>query len=150
MKVIRIDERLIHGQVIIGWVENGGFENICLVHENMDQFIIDSYRHMISEASFYSVDLNNAQWPDSGRGNWLYIIHDLGILQNHIHILGTVEPDILNIGGIRHENPYRIISPYAMLDRNEYDFLMKLCNDFRIRINARELPYSEEIVLNRP
>lgn len=150
MRVLRIDERLIHGQVIIGWVENGGFDNICLLHDDLDDFILDTYNSMLSHFNFCNININEPVWPNMESGNWLFIIRDLVRLKAHEEIIDLIHPDLINIGGVRHDKPFKVIAPYAMLARNEYDFLMELCIRTGIRINAQELPYSQEIIIHKP
>lgn len=150
MRVLRIDERLIHGQVIIGWVENGGYGNICLLHEDIDSFIIETYTSMLSHVNFHHIDMTNPLWPNMESGNWLFVIHDIYQLRAHEEILDVIQPDLINIGGIRHDEPFKVIAPYAMFEREEYNFLMELCSRRKVYINARELPYSREIIIHKP
>lgn len=147
MRVLRIDERLIHGQVMIGWIENAGFSNIILLHESIDTFVLDTYQNMLKDFNFRPISMSNNEQLIFCESKILFIMKDLSLLSDNFDILTQLNIDLLNLGGIRKSNPVMTISPSVQLNQNDVDILEIIKNNFTFKINAQELPYSNSITL---
>ncbi len=143
MKTLRIDERLIHGQVIIGWIENLGIHNLYLLHDGLNKFILDNYKSMLSGIDFNTINLSKIK-SFSVENNSLLVIENLTMLNKYIDILDVIKPDLINLGGIRHSDADYEPFEFIQLTKDEIKIINKINNNFQIRINAQELPYSKE------
>lgn len=150
--LFRIDERLIHGQVVVGW---GG-------HLNPDLFVVvdaevatseweqDLYRLGVpagAEARFLS--------PDEARGTLRELresTHRVVILTRDIatmHLLargGAMEGDAVNLGGLHAQTGREEVLPYLFLD-DEDRALLRAISEEGVSVSARDLPGSSEVSL---
>ncbi len=147
MRILRIDERLIHGQVMIGWIENAGFSNIILLHESIDAFVLDTYQNMLRDFNFRHINISRHEQLIFHESKILFIMKDLSLMSDNFDILNQLKIDLLNLGGIRKSNPVMTISPSVQLNQNDVDILEIIKNKFALEINAQELPYSNSITL---
>ena len=119
MRILRIDERLIHGQVMIGWIENAGFSNIILLHESIDAFVLDTYQNMLRDFNFRHINISRHEQLIFHESKILFIMKDLSLMSDNFDILNQLKIDLLNLGGIRKSNPVMTISPSVQLNQND-------------------------------
>ncbi len=143
MKTLRIDERLIHGQVIIGWIENLSINNLYLLHDGLNNFILDNYKSMLSSINFTTINLSIIK-SFKIEENSLLVIGNLAMLNRYIDILDIIKPDLINLGGIRHNDADYKPFDFIQLTKCEIDIINEIDKNYQIKINAQELPYSKE------
>lgn len=146
MRIIRIDERLIHGQVIIGWIEATSIRTLTLIHNNMNTDYLNLYRNMIDpDIEFLTVDISSDNYQFTGRENALFIIEDIETLSDNCSIIDLIKPDLINIGGIMHDKYDIDLLDFVKLTNAEANELIELQNHYSdVKFNARELPDSKE------
>lgn len=146
-RILRVDDRLIHGQVIIGWVDNLSISQLFLAHDDLPQDIIELYSNMLaSSVSFNEINLRTQERTDftAIRGKALMIVRDIHVLHRYMDLFTAFEPDLLNIGGIRTENGRKRFTDFIWLSDDDIRILKEVAAGFECRINARELPDSRE------
>lgn len=152
IELYRIDDRLIHGQVVIGWGRPLGIEFIVLVDSEVStsEWEQELYRMAVPKAMevvFANVDQARHRLPawqeDPRRGILL-----TGTVETMAAIRGNDGPVIpkINLGGIHHRPGRRQRLPYVYLTDEEYHTLVSLKED-GIEITAQDVPTARAVGL---
>ncbi|MFI5211039.1 MAG: PTS system mannose/fructose/N-acetylgalactosamine-transporter subunit IIB [Gemmatimonadales bacterium] len=140
----RVDDRLIHGQVVVGWGRPLGIEMIVLVDDEVraSDWEQDLYRMGVPagvEARFASVAEAIASLPewqqDKRRG--LLLTADLGSMLALRKAHGSVRP--INLGGLHHRPGRSERLPYLYLSDLELEQL-KAAGQEAGTITAQDVP----------
>jgi mannose/fructose/N-acetylgalactosamine-specific phosphotransferase system component IIB len=148
----RIDDRLIHGQVVIGWGRPFGINLIILVDDQVAQsdWEQELYRMAVDpdiEVSFASVADAAAhlqEWQTNGKRG-LVLTGDL----ESMAALHASHPEIIhriNLGGIHHRPGRRERLPYVYLTDQELRRLATLETEGAI-ITAQDVPTTPPVAL---
>lgn len=151
MNILRIDDRLIHGQVIIGWLGQINFDKLILFHNDLPEDIIELYSNMLSGSiEFLPVNIEKDPHPVYKKGESYFLIaRDLTILKRALEFISECRLDLLNIGGLRDSEGRTQLCDFIYLSKSEAEFLVDMKEKLGCRINARELPYSKEFDIIR-
>jgi mannose/fructose/N-acetylgalactosamine-specific phosphotransferase system component IIB len=148
----RIDDRLIHGQVVIGWGRPLGINQIILVDDQVaaSAWEQELYRMAVVpeiEVRFVSVAEARTQlpqWQSNGKRG-LVLTGDL----DSMAALHDASPDIvhrINLGGIHHRPGRRERLPFVYLTDQELRTLMSLEERGAV-VTAQDLPTSPPVAL---
>jgi PTS system mannose-specific IIB component/fructoselysine and glucoselysine-specific PTS system IIB component len=148
----RIDDRLIHGQVVIGWGRPLGIDLIILVDDQVagSSWEQELYRMAVSpdiEVRFVTVAeaaAQMAEWQSNGKRGLILT----GDLETMAALRGT-SPDVvqrINLGGIHHRPGRRERLPFIYLTDSELRTLMALEEGGAI-ITAQDLPTTPPVAL---
>ncbi|HET8834088.1 MAG TPA: PTS sugar transporter subunit IIB [Gemmatimonadales bacterium] len=148
----RVDDRLVHGQVVIGWGRPLGVEFIALVDEGVaaSSWEQDLYRMAVPpeiEVRFATVA------EAAGRlAAWNGNDHRGLLLTGDIETMAALHraaPDVvhrINLGGIHHRPGRRERLPYLYLTDDELRGLVALAAE-GAEITAQDLPTSSPVPL---
>jgi mannose/fructose/N-acetylgalactosamine-specific phosphotransferase system component IIB len=145
--ILRIDDRLIHGQVIAGWARPLGIEVIILASDRIsaDEWARNAYRLAVPEGiCFCCVGIKKC----------ITTIHE----QNAMRIMVIVESvreafDLLtegfeikeiNIGGLSYKDGTREIAPYIYLSREDIEAVVHIY-EMGVKVIGKQLPNSSAI-----
>jgi len=142
MKILRIDDRLIHGQVIVGWVKKLGLDSLVLLHEGLDEDIIFLYRSMLEQETDFS-PVNVALEEVPVKANSIYVCASVSELYSHREKLMPVKFDLLNFGGLRTKQMKTKLLDFIYMDKEEMKMALELSTSLGAKSNAQELPESE-------
>jgi mannose/fructose/N-acetylgalactosamine-specific phosphotransferase system component IIB len=148
----RIDDRLIHGQVVIGWGRPLGINQIILVDDQVaaSAWEQELYRMAVVpeiEVRFVSVAEARTQlpqWQSNGKRG-LVLTGDL----DSMAALHDASPDIvhrINLGGIHHRPGRRERLPFVYLTDQELRTLTSLEERGAV-VTAQDLPTSPPVAL---
>jgi mannose/fructose/N-acetylgalactosamine-specific phosphotransferase system component IIB len=148
----RIDDRLIHGQVVIGWGRPLGINQIILVDDQVaaSEWEQELYRMaVIPEIEVRFVTLAEAasqlpQWQSNGKRG-LVLTGDLDTMA----ALHDANPEIvhrINLGGIHHRPGRRERLPFVYLTDQELRTLIAL-EERGAQVTAQDLPTSAPVAL---
>jgi mannose/fructose/N-acetylgalactosamine-specific phosphotransferase system component IIB len=148
----RIDDRLIHGQVVIGWGRPLGINLIILVDDQVagSAWEQDLYRMAVEpemEVRFVTVADATAQlgeWQTNGK-RALVLTGDLDTMA----ALHAANPEVvhrINLGGIHHRPGRRERLPFVYLTDQELRTLFAL-QDGGAVITAQDLPTTTPVAL---
>jgi PTS system mannose-specific IIB component/fructoselysine and glucoselysine-specific PTS system IIB component len=148
----RVDDRLIHGQVVIGWGRPLGIDLIILVDDQVaaSDWEQELYRMAVSpdiEVRFVTVaDAAGemADWQANGKRG-LILTGDLETMA----ALRTASPDVvqrINLGGIHHRPGRRERLPFLYLTDQELRTLLALEAGGAV-IAAQDLPTTPAVAL---
>jgi len=148
----RIDDRLIHGQVVIGWGRPLGADFIVLVDPEVSgsEWEQDLYRMAVPrsvDVIFADVDEARARLPE-----WQADRRRGILLTGNVHTMaaicrnGSTIPKI-NLGGIHHQPGRRQRLPYVFLTDDEYQALVALERG-GATITAQDVPTAKAVDLD--
>jgi D-glucosaminate PTS system EIIB component len=148
----RIDDRLIHGQVVIGWGRPMGINLIILVDDHVaaSDWEQELYRMAVApdiEVRFVTVaeaTRQLADWQANGKRG-LVLTGDLETMA----ALHAANPDVvhrINLGGIHHRPGRRERLPFVYLTDQELRTLMTLEQGGAV-ITAQDLPTTPPVPL---
>lgn len=145
--LLRVDERLIHGQVTVGWGTRLEPARYVVVDDRLAAS--DWERDLVAvgvpagaEAEFASVEEARARLA-----GWLEAEDDLFVLTRDLdHMVrlargGRLRGVEVNLGGIHHARGRREVLPYLYLDPEDRDRIRELERE-GARVSARDLPGS--------
>lgn len=148
----RVDDRLVHGQVVIGWGRPLGVDFIALVDEGVaaSPWEQDLYRMAVPpeiEVRFATIaDAAGrlAAWG-GGEPRGLLLTGDVDTMAA-LHRAAPAVVQRINLGGIHHRPGRRERLPYLYLTDDELRGLLALAAE-GAEINAQDLPTSPAIPL---
>jgi mannose/fructose/N-acetylgalactosamine-specific phosphotransferase system component IIB len=148
----RVDDRLVHGQVVIGWGRSLDIEVIVLVDDVVasSQWEQDLYRMAVPseiEVRFTTVldaSAHLAEWQADGRRT-LVLTGDLPTMAA-LHGASPSAMQQINLGGIHHRPGRRERLPYLYLTDDELRSLQAL-EAAGADIHAQDLPTSPPVAL---
>ncbi|HET6798832.1 MAG TPA: PTS sugar transporter subunit IIB [Gemmatimonadales bacterium] len=148
----RIDDRLIHGQVVVGWGRALGIDLIVLVDDQVagSSWEQELYRMAVTpeiDVRFVTVtqaSTEMAGWQSNGKRG-LLLTGDLETMA----ALHAASPEIvhrINLGGIHHRAGRRERLPFVYLTDQELRKLQELETDGAV-ITAQDLPTTPPVPL---
>jgi mannose/fructose/N-acetylgalactosamine-specific phosphotransferase system component IIB len=149
--VIRVDDRLIHGQVTAGWVRPLGIEQIILAN---DQVANDEWEREIYTLAVPS-EIVVKIFTITETINYLkneHVIKKTIILINSLRdayriIESGIKATKLNIGGLHFEIGKRAFATYIFLSEEDVNFAKKIVA-LGVSLEGREIPGSPSIIID--
>ena len=140
----RVDDRLVHGQVVIGWGKQLAVEFIVLVDDTVagSEWEQDLYRmgvppeielHFCSAADFAS---RASAWRNDTRSG-IVVTPDIETMRTICRTAPPVKQ--VNLGGIHHRPGRRERLPYAYLTDEEFHSLEELERE-GTEVTAQDVP----------
>ncbi len=154
--IIRVDDRLIHGQVIEGWVKPLSIEHIVVCSDTVcgDKFAKTLYEMSVPlhvKLDCLSIVATAESLISNKYTNCLILIASLKELYDLVCYVKRKNPEyqfpLVNIGGIRYVSGRKQIYKALYLAEEDYNILESLCK-LGIKLAYYVLPYDEKIVLN--
>lgn len=146
----RVDERLIHGQVVVGWGMQLRPDRIIVVDDELAGSDWEQELYMLGlppqiEAGFHSVASARArlrEWQTAPE-RALILTRDLDTM-NRLAEDGLLRGQEVNIGGIHHAPGRRSVLPYVFLSETERQAMERLVEEGVI-VSARDLPGARRV-----
>jgi mannose/fructose/N-acetylgalactosamine-specific phosphotransferase system component IIB len=148
----RVDERLIHGQVVVGWGTRLRPDRIVVVDDELAESAWEQELYAVGlpdevEAEFVQVDtaINRLpEWQGSDE-RVLVLTRDIATM-NRAAQSGLMAGAEVNIGGIHHAPGRKRVLRYVFLSEEEREELKDLSVQ-GVRVTARDLPGSRPVAL---
>lgn len=150
----RVDERLIHGQVVVGWGGPLHADRIIVVDDEIVASVWEQELYCLGvpaeiEASFASV-------ADAilSLDRWRADPHRIIVLMRGIRTLsrladsGLLEGAHVVLGGIHHSPARRRVLPYLYLSADERRELDRI-SERGVRLSAQDLPSARDVPLDQ-
>jgi mannose/fructose/N-acetylgalactosamine-specific phosphotransferase system component IIB len=148
--LFRVDERLIHGQVVVGWGERLHVDRIVVVDDELSDSAWEQELYCLGvpstvDATFLSVEQARhaiPRWSEEPR-RIIVLVRDVDGLVRVAEggLLSGIE---VNLGGIHHAPGREKILPYLFLNAREKDELRGVAATGAL-VSARDLPGSSAI-----
>ena len=152
LKLVRLDDRLIHGQVVVGWGNALGAEQILLIDDHVAeaQWERDLYRLGVPEnveVTFASVADAPAELDEIVKSDKrvIVVIADVDSLIRVCHASSAVRR--VNIGGLHDREGRRRRLPYVFLSDLEGEDLKMLAAE-GVELTARDVPSAKAVPLS--
>jgi mannose/fructose/N-acetylgalactosamine-specific phosphotransferase system component IIB len=148
----RVDDRLVHGQVVIGWGRPLGIDLIVLVDDTVaaSAWEQELYRMAVSpeiEIRFVTAAEGSAQLPDlSANGRRALILTGDVETMAALHTANPVAVHRINLGGIHHRPGRRERLPYLYLTDDELRRLFAI-EAAGADVSAQDLPTTSAVAL---
>ncbi|OPX17853.1 hypothetical protein BXT86_04290 [candidate division WOR-3 bacterium 4484_100] len=144
MVILRVDDRLIHGQVIAGWVRPLGIEKIILASDiiSKDEWACNAYRLAIpEEIEFVCTDLISCVRDVAGANKKKIMIVVESLTEASELVKKGLSIKEVNVGGIGYKEGSREIAPYIFLSPDDIKSIVYL-HQKGIKIIGKQLPNS--------
>ena len=151
LDLIRVDDRLIHGQVVVGWGYQINPDLFVIVNDEVaandwEQELYSMGVPETADVEFKTVDdaaQSIDEWANSSRRT-VVLVSDVASLTRLCDGASTIRR--VNLGGIHHEGSRRHCLPYLFLDDAEVDQLRSLAAR-GLEITAQDLPNAAPVTL---
>lgn len=152
IELFRIDDRLIHGQVVVGWGQPLEIDLIVLVDDEVavSDWEQELYRMGVPpgmQVVFETVEsaARNMASHQSDARRGILLTADVDTMQRLV-ASGAGVPAV-NVGGIHHREGRTQCLRYVFLAPNEVDGLRAIA-DMGVRVTARDVPAAREVSLD--
>jgi mannose/fructose/N-acetylgalactosamine-specific phosphotransferase system component IIB len=149
----RVDERLIHGQVIVGWGARLRPQRIVVVDDDLAASAWEQELYAMgvpedTEAEFVTVDTAAERLPtwQNSPERVILLTRDIATM-SRAAATGLLDGTEVNIGGIHHAHGRRRVLRYVYLSDEERQDL-KALSEHGIRVTARDLPGARPVPLD--
>jgi PTS system mannose-specific IIB component/fructoselysine and glucoselysine-specific PTS system IIB component len=151
--LFRVDERLIHGQVVVGWGGPLHADRIVVVDDAIAGSPWEQELYCLGvppeiEARFVSVDAARGElpgWRADGR-RVIVLVRDVATARR-LAEGGLLEGEEVNLGGIHHAEGRTRVLPYLHLTGDERRSLEEIAAA-GAAVSARDLPGSRRVPLD--
>ena len=153
--LVRIDDRLIHGQVVVGWGSKLNPDYIILADDNIASDKTESELYLLGVPFEYEGKVKcfseTVDYIKELQGKKFIIV-----VKSPSSILNLIKQgldiDQLNIGGMHSKEGKREITHYVYINEEEYNDLLNICGK-GIEIYIQDLPgerkYSMEYITDQ-
>jgi len=150
--LFRVDERLIHGQVVVGWGERLHMDRIIVVDDELSASAWEQELYCLGvpatvDAVFHAVEEARREiprWRDDAR-RIVVLVRDLETLAR-VAEDGVLQGDEVNLGGIHFAPGRERVLPYLFLSGEERAKLRRIAAT-GVSLAARDLPGSRALSL---
>jgi PTS system mannose-specific IIB component/fructoselysine and glucoselysine-specific PTS system IIB component len=151
LSLVRLDDRLIHGQVVVGWGHAIHAEVILLIDDEVSasEWEQELYRMGVPDdvevefSSTASAPAALARWAESPKRT-IVLLADVDSLIKVCRPPGPVQ--VVNLGGLHERNGRTRRSRYIYLTEAEAEKL-KALRDAGVEVTAQDVPTAREVPL---
>lgn len=131
IQLVRVDDRLLHGQVAYSWKAELGYEAIVIVSDSAYEDDVRKMAIKMAKPEGVKLAIRDSNSAIELLNNNLLKDLKVFVVVDNIHtakkILGNIsEKPKLNIGGIQKEEGKQSITKYAFIDNQERQILQEL------------------------
>ncbi|HEC79216.1 MAG TPA: PTS mannose/fructose/sorbose transporter subunit IIB [candidate division WOR-3 bacterium] len=147
MFILRVDDRLIHGQVVAGWARPLGIRVLILVSDRVckDEWTCNAYKLAIPEGiDFFCVGINKSIAVINKQNNKNIMVIVESVREAYDLLKKGLKVKEVNIGGLGYREGTREIAPYIYLSPEDIDAVVGLFQ-MGVRVIGKQLPNSSTI-----
>jgi PTS system mannose-specific IIB component/fructoselysine and glucoselysine-specific PTS system IIB component len=150
----RVDERLIHGQVVVGWGNQLHPQRIVVVDDGLALSGWEQELYTMGLPPGLATEFVDVAAARDRLEVWRATPETVLILTRDIATMrrlgdgGTLAGEEVNIGGIHHATGRREVLPYVFLSRGESEALHALART-GAHVSARDLPGTRRVPLEQ-
>ena len=147
MLLLRVDDRLIHGQVVAGWARPLGIELLMLASDTIcrDEWACQAYQLAIPEGITFacmSIEQCIPRVVDQPKKRIMIIVESIS--DAHRLLAKQLIVKEINIGGLGYRENTREIAPYIHLSPAEIESVVQLFA-MGVKVIGKQLPNSASI-----
>lgn len=148
MFVLRIDDRLIHGQVVAGWARPLGINELIIASDTIskDNWACNAYRLAVPEnINFYCFDIKGCvEYLKNGLDKRRIMVVVEKVIDAYNLVNNGLAINEVHIGGLGYQEGARSIAPFIYLTPEDIKVLAKL-HELGIKIIGKQLPNSQPV-----
>ena len=150
----RVDERLIHGQVVLGWGRELRPERYVVVDDALADSEWEQELYRLSVAEEHEVVFVSREAAGDALAGWQADDRRTVLLTRDVETMadlasgGALAGAEVNLGGIHHRSGRREVRPYLFLDDADREALQRLA-DAGARVSGRDLPATVRVGLDQ-
>lgn len=152
--LLRVDERLIHGQVVLGWGERINIDRIVVVDDALSASAWEQELYCLGvppsvDTLFVDVDTGRrdfARWRAEPR-RVVVLVRDLETL-HRLAAGGRLRGEAANLGGIHHAPGREPVLPYLFLSPAQRETLREIAGE-GVSLSAQDLPATRPVPLEQ-
>lgn len=152
--LFRVDDRLIHGQVVVGWGSRLNPDRYVVVDDSLAEATWEQELYALGVPEDAAVEFATVEEAREALDEWaesplktIVLFRDLESVAR-LSKSGELRGRELNLGGIHHKPGSTRVLSYLYLDEEDRERLRTL-EDREIDVTARDLPGSARIGLGR-
>lgn len=154
LKLVRVDERLLHGQVAIGWTSNSGANTILVANDEAQKDQVKAMALNLAKPTGVKLYIRGVE--ESGKivekfaaAKKAKVLVLVRTIQDALKLIkganGTIQE--LNVGGLKYEQGKRKLNDYvAVSDQDISD--LKAIQKMGVELDFRMLPRDKKISLS--
>ena len=154
LKLVRVDERLLHGQVAIGWTSNSGANTILVANDEAQKDQVKAMALNLAKPTGVKLYIRGVE--ESGKivekfaaAKKAQVLVLVRTIQDALKLIkganGTIRE--LNVGGLKYEQGKRKLNDYvAVSDQDISD--LKAIQKMGVELDFRMLPRDKKISLS--
>ena len=148
--LFRVDERLIHGQVIVGWGSQLHPDRIIVVDDALTESTWEQELYTLGlpddvEPLFATVESARSRLPEwLGSKDRIILLTRSVATMRELGADGLLRGQEINIGGLHHAAGRRAVLPYVYLSADESNAMSELSAQ-GASISARDLPGARRV-----
>jgi len=144
MLILRVDDRLIHGQVIAGWVRPLGIQSIVLASDKLshDEWSCSAYRLAIPDGIdfvCYTIKDCVKHFPAENKRRVMILVESINEASELVKKGLTIKEII--VGGLGYREGTREVVPYIYLTTMDIESVVYL-HSLGIKVTGKQLPNS--------
>lgn len=150
----RIDERLIHGQVVVGWGGQLHPERIVVVDDDLAASSWEQELYSLGLPPEVTAEFTSVQQARERLPQWRISRERVFLLTRDAATMaalargGLLRGEEINVGGLHHSPGRRQALPYVFLSAEEEDALRNLAAGGAV-VSARDLPTTRPVELDQ-
>ena len=150
--LFRVDERLIHGQVVVGWGGPLHADRIVVADDEIAASPWEQELYCLGvppeiEAVFVTVDEARRRIPEWKGGRRVIVLVRDVTTARRVAEGGALAGEEVNLGGIHHAEGRTRVLPYLHLGPGDGDALREIAAS-GAEVSARDLPASRKVMLD--
>ena len=152
ISIIRLDDRLVHGQVVVGWGNALGINRIVLVDDKISETPWEQELYSMGVPNSMNVDFASVSEAKGRLSEWassaekvILIVGDVAGLERLC--FESEEIREVNLGGLHRSEGRRERLPYVFLTDDEFIRLKEMAGR-SIRVTAQDLPAARPVALS--
>ncbi|MEO0092000.1 MAG: PTS sugar transporter subunit IIB [candidate division WOR-3 bacterium] len=149
--IIRVDDRLIHGQVTAGWIRPLAIERIVLANDTVanDEWEREIYTLAVPpeiELKIETIEKTIDLLKNSQDNKKTMVL--VNSLKDALRIVeGGISVEKLNIGGLHYQEGKKAFANYIFLSDEDVEYAKRII-DYGVKLEGREIPGAPVINLN--
>ena len=149
--LIRVDEKLVHGQVVVGWGSALDISRYIVIDDEIasDEWQADLVLAGMPDditGEVHSVDAARAQWTDWEADTIRTAVLAAGLETVVAMSDAGIPLEQINVGGLRKRPGRKEYLPYVQLDETELKNALHLCSN-GVVLEARDVPGAHSVNL---
>lgn len=148
----RVDERLIHGQVVVGWGSILHPDRIIVVDDELASSAWEQELYAFGLSGDVAAEFCTVEEARPRLAEWRGLADRVVVLTRDLETMrrlaqgGTLRGEEVNVGGIHYAPGRRSVLPYLYLSRGEQEELCRLADE-GVTVSARDLPSGRRVDL---